>query len=277
MAVTNTQSQENNPYQVAQPGSALAGATQGASTAQVNPTATTNVNQSFGNESSGQFMIKPFMQPFPFEQQQGQQQQYINNFSNWLASQETPEATRQRFENRYGYQDVKESYLRGKEQMADIQSAARATPQNVAQRASNAGTVITQSQIDSIVNDEVKDLMQAYADVGQITEMQGQRLALIEQNMNDASKLEMARQQQMATPWLQEYDLMNINQAREYSGWTFANQLELNRLVSNQQAGLTWTNAEAQRAHELSMQERAFQNSLKYLEKQNEYALDLWG
>lgn len=246
-------------------------------TAAVNPT---NVNQSsktFGQEDSKQFMIEPFMQPFPIDQQKTENAQFRQRFGDFLGSTETPEATRERFENRYGYKDLSENYLRTNEAMSSVGDAIRATPENVQSRANNSGQVITQAQTDKIVNSEVKGLMETYSQLGQLNEQQGRRLAMIEQNMNQAAQLEMAQQQKMMTPWLQEYQDNSIMQAREFSGWTFANQLELNRLVANQQAGYNWTNAEKQRAHELSVMEKQFSNQLQLLEKQNEMAWEFFG
>lgn len=237
----------------------------------------TTVNQSgrsFGTDAD-QFMIEPFMQPFGFQEQKAEGANFRQRFGDYLAGTETPEQTRERYENRYGYRDLAENYIRTSEEASRVMDAIRATPQNVQNRARNI--VITQAQVDSITNKEVKGLMETYSRLGELGEQQGRRLAMIEQNMNQAAQLEMAQQQKMMTPWLQEYQDINIMQAREFTGWTFANQLELNRLVANQQAGFNWTNAEATRAHELAMQENAFQNSLTMLEKQNEYALELWG
>lgn len=238
-----------------------------------NPTQVAQSTKEFGQDSA-QFNIEPFAQPFPYQDQQSQNQAYTQAFTQHLAGTETPEQTRERYENRYGYRDQQENYLRTKEAAEGVMSAARAAPEQIQQR--TAPSLITQGQLASIQNKEVGDLMKTYTQLGELNEQQGRRLAITEQNMNTAAKLEMAQQQKMMTPWLQQYQDKNIMQAREFSGWTFANQLELNRLVSNQQAGLTWTNAESTRAHELSMQENAFDNSVKMLEKQNEMALDLW-
>lgn len=239
----------------------------------VNPTNVTQSNQSFGT-GADQFMIDPFMQGFNFDQQKTENSDYLNRFSNFLANQQTPEAIRQQYENRYGYQNLREDYLRTGEAASSVMDAIRATPDNVKSRGGQ--TIMTQAQLGNIVNKEVKGLMETYTSLGQLNEQQGRRLAMVEQNMNEAAKLEMAQQQKMMTPWMQEYQDKNIMQAREYSGWTFANQLELNRLISNQQAGFNWTNAEATRANQLAMQEKQFAFQLDYLEKQNDMALELW-
>lgn len=237
---------------------------------QTNPTSINQSTQTFGQDSAGQFMIQPFMQPFPLDQQKAENAAFRDRFGNYLAQTETPEATRARFENRYGYRDAQENYFRTQEAASDVMNSIRANAENVQQRANNSGQVISQSQLDRISNTEVKGLMETYSRLGELNEQQGRRLAMIEQNMNQAAQLEMAQQQKMMTPWLQEYQDNQIMQAREYSGWTFANQLELNRLMANQQAGFNWTNAEANRAQELAVIEKQFENQLKLMEKSNE-------
>lgn len=235
----------------------------------------TTINQSTKDFGAGQFAVEPYMQPFPFEGQKTENQQYNTDFTTFLQGLETPQQTREKFENRYGYQDLKENYFRTQEAAGDVMNAIKAVPENVKQRGSE--TIMTQGQLAGVVNKEVGDLMKTYTELSDIGESMGRRLAATEQNLNQAAALEMAQQQKMMTPWLQKYEDKNILQARQYSGWTFASQLELNRLLANQQAGFQWTNSEANRAQELSLMEKNFQNSLEMLEKQNEVYLDLWG
>ena len=239
---------------------------------QLNPTDVTQNTKDFG---ASQFGVDPFMQPFPFQQDEAQSSEFRGRFGNWLSGLETPEATRERSENRYGYQPLREQYQQSSEMLGDLGSAIQAKPEQVLGRGRE--TIMTSGQIENITSKEVGDLMKVYSSVGQINEQQGQRLALIEQNMNQAAQLEMAQQQKMMTPWLQEYQDINIMQARKFSGWTFAGQTELDRLLANQSSGLQWTNAEAQRANTLAVQEASFKNSIEYLEKTNEYALEFWG
>ena len=235
-----------------------------------NPTATPQSGQTFG--SSGQFNVQPFAQPFDFGQQSGQNQAFNSQFTDFLSSLETPEATRDRLENRYGYQNLSEDYARTGEAARGVMDQVRGTPESVQQRVNRGGTIVNQGQLDNIVNQDVKGLMETYNALASINEQQGTRLSTIEQNMNEASKLELAQQAKMITPWLQAYDDKNIMQAREFSGYTFSNQMELNRLLANQQAGLTWDNAQAERANRLSMAEAEYKrvmDSIKATGEQN--------
>ncbi len=241
----------------------------------ITPQADVNNITPGSTNGTDKFDIQPFMQSYDFSQDEAQQGEFRGRFGNWLEGLETPEATRQRYENRYGYQPLKEQYQQTSEMMGDVGSAIQAKPEQVLARGRN--TVMTSAQLDQINSKEVGDLMKIYSGIGQINEQQGNRLASIEQSMNTAASLEIAQQQKMMTPWLQEYQDITVMQARKFSGWTIAGQSELDRLLANQSAGLTWSNAEANRANALAQIEAQFQNSLEKMEKENEYAVDLWG
>ena len=208
--------------------------------------------------------------PFNFQQQRGENIGFIDDFTNFIQGQETLPAIQQRYENRYGIPDLQENYLRQKETQDMLGNQIRGLESNVGARTS--GSMITQAQADRMVSKEAKGLIEQFNQLGQITESTGNRLAMAESNLNNAAKLEMAQMQKETTPWLMKYDLMNIMQAREFSGWGTVQQLELNRLMANQ----NWTSGEADRANALAMQANQFAHNLDYLEKSNEFALDLW-
>jgi len=245
----------------------------GTTPAYTNPSTVSGINPTFGK--SDQFNIPSTLTPFPFTQQRAENQNYLTGFTEFLKSQEKLPAIQQRYENRFGIPDLQETYLRNKEAADMVGNQIQNLPESV--KGASAESMLTQGQLDRVVNKQAKELLTVYNNLSRITEQVGTRLAIAEQNLNDAAKLEVAQQQKEMTPWLQSYELMNVMQAREFTGWTFANQLELQRLISNQQAGLQWTDAEATRAHQLAMQENEFENQVKLLEKQNEFALDLWG
>lgn len=227
-----------------------------------NPTAVNQVSQ-----PSSQFDVKSSLTPYDFGADQAQNTDFTNRFSSWLGGLETPEATRQRFENRYGYQDLADSYFKTSGMVANMGNAIQAAPGQITQR--TAGNV-TEAQRANIVNKEVGELMKNYTALGSLNTAQGQQLAMVESNLNDAAQLEMSQQQKMMTPWLQEYDSNAIMQARKFSGWTFASQLELDRLLANQQAGVTWSNADRDRANQLAIAEAGFKNDLEQIAKSGE-------
>ena len=241
-----------NPYNVSDQGTVPTGN-------YANPSTPSNLNPTFGE--SDQFNIPGgAIKPFNFEQQRAENANFLGGFSNFLGNQETLPAIQQRYENRFGIPDLQENYLRQKEATEMVGNQIQGLPQSVNQRTNES--LMTQGQIDRVVNKEAKDLLEVYNGLGQITESTGRRLAMAEQNLNNAAKLEMAQLERDQQPWLMGYDLMNLMQAREMVGWTTTQSLELNRLLANQSAGLTWTDNEAQRAHDLSVAEKGFQNAL---------------
>jgi hypothetical protein len=236
-----------------------------------NPTDVPVSNQQFSN---GRWDVKNPTKPFDFGTQAAQSSDFRQRFGDFISGMETPEATRARFENRYGYDELSNQQQQSSEMLGRLGAQISAAPEQIKER--TAGTMTTQAQLSGITNKEVGDLMKVYGAVGAVNQQQTENLAKIEQNMNNAAQLEMAQQQKRMTPWLQEYQDINIQQARQFTGWTFASQLELDRLVNNRNAGQTWSNAEAERANRLALQEEAFNQSLQKLEKENEYAIDLW-
>jgi len=256
-----------NPYNISNQGTSP---TQGA---YQNMSSPGNLNPTFGG--SDQFNIPAgVIQPFNFGQQKAEQGNYLQGFNQFLQGQEKLPAIQDRLSNKYGIPDLRESYLRQREAGDMVGNQIRGIEGSTKDRF--AESMLTQGQVDRVINKEAKGLLEQFNSLGQITEQTGQRLAMAEQNLNNEAKMELAQQQKEMTPWLQAYDMMNIMQAREFSGWGLTQQWELDRLVGNRNAGYSWTNAEAQRANALAQIEQSFQNSLTMLEKQNEYALDLW-
>ena len=255
-----------NPYNISNQGTTPnQGAYQNMSTP-------TNLNPTFGSDK---FNIPGgVVKPFDFEQQRSEQGGFLQGFDQLLKGQETLPAIQDRLGNKYGIPDLQENYLRQKEAGEQVGNQVRGLAAGTKDRF--AESMLTQGQVNNVINKEAKGLLEQFNSLGQITEQTGQRLAMAEQNLNNEAKMELAQQQKEMTPWLQSYDMMNIMQARESANWGITSQLELNRLLSNQSSGLQWTNAEANRANALAMQEKEFQNSLTMLEKTNEYALDLW-
>lgn len=243
--------------------------------AYTNPTAVTQNNQTFGQEGSKQFMIEPFMQPFDYNQQEQRQADLVSGFQGALSSQETMPQMRQRLEGRYFIPELRETFQRGREGLADVVSELRALPENI--RDTSRESTMTEAQRQNLISAKSQPLREVAARLGENMNMVGQMLTENERNLSTDMQMEIAQQKKELMPWEWKYNFRTVMDAREFSGWTFSNQTELNRLMANQQAGLTWTNAEAQRAHDLSIQENAYKNQLDLLEKQYDYGAQYWG
>lgn len=243
--------------------------------AYTNPTSVNQAERTFGSEGSDQFMIEPFMQPFDFNQQEQRQADLVSGFQGALSSQETMPQMRQRLEGRYFIPELRETFQRGREGLADVVSELRALPENI--RDTSRESTMTEAQRQNLISAKSQPLREVAARLGENMNMVGQMLTENERNLSTDMQMEIAQQKKELMPWEWKYNFRTVMDAREFSGWTFSNQTELNRLMANQQAGLTWTNAEAQRAHDLSIQENAYKNQLDLLEKQYDYGAQYWG
>lgn len=240
-------------------------------TGYVNPSQVTGTAQEFGTDA-GQFMIQPFMQPFQFEQQRGENLGLVSGFEQALQAQETLPAMRSRLEGRFFIPELREAFQTGRESLADVTAQMRAMPENIAE--TTRESLMTAGQRANLLGAKLEPLQKIATQMGENVSRIGAMLTENEKNMNDAMMMEVAQQKKMLMPWEWKYDLDKVMQAREFTGWTFSNQLELNRLISNQQAGLTWTNAEATRAHQLAMQEASYDLQLRNSERMADYGLD---
>lgn len=239
-----------------------------------NPTNVSNSTKSYGKDTE-QFMVEPFIQPFNYGQQKQENQNLVSGFQNAINSQETMPALQQRYENRYMIPQLREMQQTGTEAYQNVVNQIRDIPKNVA--ANTRNSLVTQGQASNMSQAQYQKLAPIAQSLGQTVERVGQMLTSAEQNLNTGLQMEIAQQKKELMPWEWGYNLQTIMQAREMTGWSQAQQMELNRLLANQQAGLTWTNAQAQRAHDLQVIEKQYQNQLSLLDKQSELALDLWG
>lgn len=237
----------------------------------------TNINQStksFGKDA-GQFMIEPFIQPFQFDQQKSENQQLLGSFEGAIAGQETMPQMQQRYENRYFIPELREQMQTGREAYQNVVNQIRAIPDTIAQ--TTRESMVTAGQAAKMAQADYKKLAPVAEALGQTVESVGRMLTDAEKNMNTSMQMEIAQQKKDLMPFEQAFNLQTIMQAREFTGWTTAHQMELQRLMANQQAGYNWTNAEAQRAHDLKMLQERYSQELNLLNKQNELAMNYWG
>ncbi len=240
----------------------------------VNPSQVSQSTKEFG-EDTGQFMIEPFAQPFPFEQQRAENQQLVSGFEQAIAGQETLPAMRSRYEGQFFIPEQREMFQQGREALSDAMAQIRGMPEQIA--GTSRESLMTEGQRQNLLGAKLEPLQRIATQLGENVSRIGAMLTENEKNLNDAMMLEVAQQKKELTPWTWRFDLDKILQSREFSSFTFSNELELNRLIGNRNAGLTWTNAESQRAHELSLQEQSYDLALRNSERMADFRLDLWG
>lgn len=239
-----------------------------------NPTAVQSSQTNFG-KGADQFMVQPFAKPFDFSGQKQESQQLLGSFENAIQNQETMPQIQQRYENRYFIPELREQMQTGREAYQDVVNQIRAIPQTT--RETTRNSMVTSGQAAKMNQAAYTKLAPVAEALGQTVESVGRMLTDAEKNMNTAMQLEIAQQKKDLMPFEQAFNLQTIMQAREFTGWSQAHSMELQRLLSNQQAGYNWTNAEAQRANDLKMLQERYAQELNLIEKQNDLAMQYWG
>lgn len=212
--------------------------------------------------------------PSVIPEQRKEQNTFNTDFTNFLNKQETVPQIQDRYSNKYNVPYLQQQNQQQMEQMNMLANSLKAIPQSINSASSNS--LLTQGQKDRLAQSQAMPLQNQYNTVANAQSMTGQQLGQAEQNVNKAVSFEQADQMKKTQPWMMKYNTMNIVQAAERTEWTQTNQWELDRLLANQQTGATLSEGQQNRLYQLASQENAFHNQLDMLEKQNEYAVDMW-
>lgn len=209
------------------------------------------------------FEISPFAQPFDFEGQRGRfglGDDILGRFRSTISGFEQLPESAARIGQELQIPGQRENVLRLGELTSGLQNQLRALPGQVAGRSRES--LVTAPQQQRIIQSEGQPIAENLGVLAGVQELAGARLGQSEQQLGQRLGLLGAQQERQLLPFEFEFNAEEQSQAREFSGYTFENQLELNRLISNQQAGLTWTNAESQRANALAIAEKGYENHL---------------
>lgn len=225
-----------------------------------NPTQVTQNTTKFGDTSKYNFNIEPFLKPFDYSGQKAEAKGMVADYGNFINSQEKLGAMRDRISGQLDLPRQRETVTRYGEVADDLTSQLQGMGQQVAGTSRNS--LMTQGQRQGVVQAKSQPLLQNLQQVGRLGERAGARLAQSEQELGNRMQQEIAQQQKELLPWEKDFSFLEQSQAREFAGYTFANQLELNRLISNQQAGLKWTDSEAERANRLALAEWSYKTAL---------------
>ena len=85
----------------------------------------------------------------------------------------------------------------------------------------------------------------------------------------DMLSMQLAQQEKELMPYEREYGILQDRLARESTGYSEDNEAELNTLITKLQSGVTLTEGERNRAQELAVLEKTYQNQLA-LQKQSQ-------
>jgi hypothetical protein len=211
-----------------------------------------------------EFDIPKLDTQFDLGKQKKEQEQYLSGFRKALAGQERLPAMRERYAETFGLPQLREREQDYSELAGNLASQIRALPEDVAGRTRES--LVTDPQRQRIIQKQQEPLLQGLQDVGTLGAQTAQQISQRERQLGTMMGLEQAQQNRELMPWQQKYDLMNVNQAREMTGWTFGKEMELNRLLNNAQMGMQLDQAEQNRLHQLAMQEQDFENRLEEME-----------
>lgn len=223
-----------------------------------NPTSVTGINPQFG--TSSQFNIPSFVKPFDFQQQKEEMQGYLDRYSKAIPG------IRANVESGLGIPQMREAFLGATQGAQNYQDLINSLPKTIAETSANS--LLNEGQRQRLLGEKLVPLQKGLSTVQGTMSTLGTALG---QAQTSAEKMVTER----LDPYAKDFDQLTRRLAQEFTGWTTANQMELNRLIQNAQSGLTWTNSEAQRANELALQEMKYKETMDRirLEGQNQIAL----
>jgi len=208
-------------------------------------------------EDSNKFDINSFVKPFDYATQRAETADLLGRYGT-AATQ-----NREKYARAEGLGTINQSILGNQQAMQNLNNLINNMNTTVGQTTGNS--MVTQGQRANLVAANIAPLKE------NLTTLTGQG-ELLNTAKTAAEANVAAKTAQSLLPFEKEFTTLQTQQAREFTGYTTANQLELDRLLANQQAGLTWTNAEAERANELALAEKQYKAALEQIKEQGDQA-----
>jgi len=166
-----------------------------------------------------------------------------------------------RYDDRFGVPQLQRGLQEGQEMYDTLGSQIRGLSRDVAQRSQES--ILTQGQKNRMVQAEQAPLLEQQGILGTNLSRMGANLGTAQSNAAKMVEAEQLQQQKELQPWLQKYDNENILSAMRMTGWSTQNEMELRRLLANQQAGITLSEGEKNRMNSLAIAEKGFQAQLE--------------
>ncbi len=196
---------------------------------------------------------------FDIGTQKKESQDYLKNYTAFIAGQEALPAMYGRLAGQFQIPQLQEQTQRLGEVTEDITSGLFALPESVAGRSRES--LMTESGKQRTIQAEAQPMQENLAKLSSLGQKFGARLSTAQTNLGTMMGLYQAEQEKQLKPWDREFNILTVQQAREYSGYTFKEEMELDRLIAKG----TLTDAEAGRANELAMKELEFKNNLNQI------------
>src|SRR3990167_3146265 len=173
--------------------------------------------------------------------------QFLDKFGNVIAGQGTTQGAAQRIGEELGLPQLRQNAFNLQQQLIDIPEVYKA---------GTRGFDVNANQLARIVNQktsEIATLAQRATAQAQFGEQElGTRLGYLQNDWN-----------RQLLPLTTEKDFLADRFARETSMYTQDNQNELNAILDKIKNGITLSENERQRAHDLSVAEKNYENQLK--------------
>jgi hypothetical protein len=208
--------------------------------------------------------------PSPLPGQRENYKKFNADYTNFINAQETPTQIADRYANKYNVPYLQEQQQKNNLMLGALSNQITALPTSI--NSASGNSMLTQGQKDRLVANQSAPLTQNYNALAQNANNVNQASQQATENVDRAIGFEQADQMKKLAPWLQQYDFDTIANAAENTQWTQTNQWEFNRLIANQQAGVTLSEGEQGRLFELASQEAAFQAALDQIHAQGEEA-----
>lgn len=208
--------------------------------------------------------------PTPLPQQKADFNAFNAEYTNFINGQQTPTQIADRYANKYNVPFLQEQQQKNNLILGNIGNQISAIPTSVA--SASANSMLTQGQKDRIIQSQTAPLAQEYNGLVQNANQVNQAAQQATENVDRAIGFEQADQMKKLAPWLQKYDFNTIANAAENTQWTQTNQWELNKLLANQQAGVTLSEGEQGRLYQLAEMEASFQSALDNISEQGNQA-----
>lgn len=200
---------------------------------------------------------------FDFGQHRKEAQGLLGRYGSAIAGQTPVQTLYGQQMDRFGIPQLAETAQRYGEMASRLGDSIRALPKQMGERTRES--LVTEGQRQRMIQSEAAPMMESAAQFGSLAEQAGQRLSQAQQMAGTMTGLEMQQQDRELLPFEREFSMQDQMQARELTGYTFRETQELNRLLQNAQLGFQWSNAEKQRAHELSLKELDYREALKQI------------
>ena len=200
---------------------------------------------------------------FDIGAQKEEGQSFLDSLRSFLGEQESLSAASDRIGKSLGLPQLREEKLRLGEISDDLTSSLFGLPDQIAGTTRNS--LVTQGQRQNLIQSKAQPLQSNLARISEAGGRVGARLSSAEAEQSKRLGLAEKDKDRALLPFELGFSLLEQTQAREFAGYEFREQAELDRLVANQLAGVSLSQSERKRLTDLSIKEMGFRNALEQI------------